>query len=156
MSPSRIPESKPAAELTIRSVSALVSQWYFLLDVHAAQEELRALLSSDHLEMRFPEATLTTLDQFAKWYDGVTHVFFDEVHDLQTVDIRLAGDNLTADITIVVRWLARRWKAPASKSEWLGFNAAQRWKVTLSSSSRPVITQYIVDSLSPIAGSAAL
>jgi hypothetical protein len=42
-------------------------------------------------------------------------------------------------------------KAPASKSEWLGFNAAQRWTVRFSASSKPVITRYIVDSLSPIA-----
>jgi hypothetical protein len=146
--------NKPS--LTEQSVRNLVFHWYRLLDMHAESAQLGALLSQDGLSMVFPEATLHSNAEFNTWYEGVVRVFFDEVHDLKELDIIVAADGLTAEVALIVRWLARRWKAPAAKSEWLGFDAIQRWSVGLSQTGHPAITKYIVDSLTPMAGSAAL
>jgi hypothetical protein len=142
--------------LTKQAVASFVAHWFFLLDVHAAVADVQALLSSEDLEMVFPEGTLQGLGAFGDWYKGVARIFFDEVHDLQKVDVTLSADGRSAEVKLVVRWLARRWKAPAPRSEWLGFNAFQRWTVTLSAAGRPIISRYIVESLSPIEGSAQL
>jgi hypothetical protein len=149
-------EQNPLPVLTKQAVASFVAHGFFLLDVHAAAADVQALLSSEDLEMVFPEATLKGLDAFNDWYNGVARIFFDEVHDLQTVDVTLSADGRSAEVKLVVRWLARRWKAPAPKSEWLGFNAVQRWIVTPSAAGRPVISRYVVESLNPIEGSAKL
>jgi hypothetical protein len=141
--------------LTEDEVRRLVFEWYHKLDVHAPLEEYRALLADDGLEMRFPEGTLHGFDGFQGWYDRVIRLFFDEAHDLRRLAVRPSGDE--ADVRLVVRWEARRWKPPEPRSEQLRFDAAQHWLVRRSTrTGRPVIVSYVVDSLTPLEGSAPL
>jgi hypothetical protein len=160
---------------TEADVRTLVYAWYRLLDVHAPMEQLLPLLGPDS-EMVFPEATLHGIGKFIQWYNGagndpglpgVVNIFFDEVHELKKVDIALQGTQpdskgvfdpakWRATAGIVVKWEAHRWKPPAAKSEYLGFDAWQRWILELSADGRPYIKQYIVDSLEPLQGSAKL
>jgi len=57
----------------------------------------------------------------------------------------------------VVNWQARRWNPPAPRSEWIGFDAYQRWEMIPSpASGRPVVVRYIVDELRPMPGSPPL
>jgi len=141
--------------LTEAEVRDLVVDWYKKLDVHAPLEEYRPLLADDGLEMRFPEGTSHGFAGFKAWYDRVTFIFFDEVHELQQLKITPSGDE--ANVQLVVRWEARRWNPPKPRSEQLRFDAAQRWVVRRSpQSGRPVILTYIVDSLTPLEGSPPL
>ncbi|HJZ60494.1 MAG TPA: nuclear transport factor 2 family protein [Gemmataceae bacterium] len=141
--------------LSEAEVRQLVVDWYRKLDVHAPVDEYRQLLADDGLEMRFPEATLHGFSAFRDWYERVVRIFFDEVHELKELRITPAGDQ--ADVQLVVRWEARRWKPPAAKSEQLRFDAAQSWRVRRSAQSgRPVVVIYIVDSLTPLEGSVPL
>lgn len=143
--------------LTKAEVKSLVDQWYFLLDVHANVQELLSLLDDSGLEMRLPETTLHNNDEFVSWYEGVIRIFFDEVHILQSLKITVYPGRPEADIDLVVKWLAKRWKAPAPRSEWLGFDVAQHWEVVRSSQTqKPVIRRYIVKALTPMEGSVAL
>lgn len=143
------------APLTESEVKQLVDDWYLKLDVHTPVEEFLPLLADETLEMQFPEGLLHGQDEFKTWYDGIIHTFFDEVHTMQVLDITPASDQ--ADIQLVVRWEAHRWRAPAPKSERLAFDAAQRWVVKRSpDTQKPVIVTYIVDSLTPLEGSASL
>jgi hypothetical protein len=143
------------APLTEEEVRQFVIDWYRKLDVHVPLEEVLPLLASDDLEMRFPEGTYHSLDEFKEWYRAVTHRFFDEVHELKALSISLEGDR--APLTLVVNWQAHIWNPPAAKSEWLGFDAAQTWVVKRSPvTQRPVIAFYGVDSLTPMEGSASL
>jgi hypothetical protein len=137
--------------LTESEVKQLVDDWYLKLDVHAPVSEVLPLLVGETLEMQLPETTLHGLDAFQSWYDRVIHTFFDEVHTMQTLDIKTNGDR--AEVQLVVRWEASRWNAPAPKSERLAFDAAQRWVVVRSpETQQPVIVTYIVDSLTPLPG----
>lgn len=139
------------ASLTESEVKQLVDDWYLKLDVHATVEELIPMLTNENLEMRLPEVTLRSLDEFKRWYEGIIHTFFDEVHTMQKLVINTASDR--ADIQLVVRWEASRWPAPAAKSQRLAFDAVQRWVVLRSpDSQKPIIGTYIVDSLTPLEG----
>ncbi len=143
------------APLTESEVKQLVNDWYLKLDVHAPVEEFLLMLADKTLEMQFPEGTVHGQDGFKTWYDRVTHTFFDEVHTMQALDITAASEQ--AEIQLVVRWDAHRWHPPAPKSEHLAFDAVQRWVVKRSpDTQKPMIVTYIVDSLTPLAGSASL
>lgn len=145
----------PSPPLTEAEVKAFVVDWYQKLDVHAPPAEVVPLVSTTDLEMRFPEATLTTQAEFHSWYDGVTRIFFDEVHELK--ELRISSQGNRADVQLVVYWQARRWNPPAAQSEQLAFDADQTWVVERSpETQQPVVTRYIVNALTPVGGSAAL
>ena len=141
--------------LTHLEVNELVYNWYKKLDVHAPVEEVAPLLASEGLEMRFPEATLRSIDEFKDWYKRVTHLFFDEVHNMKMLNIELDGETATAKL--VVNWQAHIWNPPDAKSKWLGFDAIQTWTVKRDSKTGgAVIATYTVDALDPMEGSASL
>ena len=141
--------------LTEACVREFVLNWYRELDVHAPVENLLSYLASDDLVIRLPETTLYSQDDFIKWYEGVIHKFFDEVHEMKTLDIQIQEEQ--ANVKLVVNWQAHIWNAPAPTSQWLGFDAAQRWVVKASpSTNQPMIVTYIVDALIPMSGSPEL
>jgi hypothetical protein len=84
----------------------------------------------------------------------VTHRFFDEIHELKSVDVTPTGPG-RADVRVVVNWQATIWDAPAPKSTWLGFDATQTWSVT-AEDGVPRIRTYVVEDLAPMPGSASL
>jgi len=147
------------------AVRVLAYEWYRKLDTHAPLQDYLALLADD-CRMVFPEATLTGKDSFSAWYQGgaqnlpgVINLFFDEKHEVKRLDVKLSGDKPSdwqADVLIVVKWEARRWTPPRPTSDYLGFDAWQRWTVRLSADGRPVVRDYIVDRLEKLQGSADL
>ena len=138
-------------------VKKLVDHWYFLLDMHANVGDVLPLLSHVDLEMQLPEATLRGYQEFISWYERVTRTFFDEIHIIQRCEITPSPDRSWAEVDIGVKWLAKRWRPPESKSEWLAFDASQRWVVIRSPhTQKPVIQTYTVNSLIPLEGSAEL
>jgi hypothetical protein len=160
------PQSAPAGPIEAE-IRALVYDWYRKLDVHAPVEEILPALAED-ATMVFPESTLRGLDAFKTWYQGgsaasalpgVINLFFDEKHELKRVDIAITGSGAAwrAEVGVVVRWEARRWKAPDAKSDYLGFDAWQRWAVVPSpKTGKPIIETYVVDALEPLQGSTPL
>jgi hypothetical protein len=149
--------------LTESEVQQFVHDWFRALDIHAPVNEVLTLLLDEGLEMRFPGISLYNHADFRRWYEGdegegirgVIQTFFDEVHTLKELSIKPSGAG--ADVELVVNWQARIWNSPEPKSQWLGFDAPQRWVVRRSSDTgRLVISQYIVDPLIPMPGSARL
>jgi hypothetical protein len=137
-----------SAPLTKQEVEKMVTDWYKALDVHKPQVEVEQYVSDGELEMVFPEATLRSLAEFEGWFQGVIRIFFDEVHTMQSLDVKLSPDGSQADVKLVVRW---------AKSERLKMDAYQTWVVKRSpTSGKPVITKYVVDELKPLPGSVPL
>lgn len=148
-----------AALPTHADVRALVYDWYRKLDVHAPVEEYLPLLADNGAKLVFPEATLEGKDGFVAWYQGgseklklpgVINLFFNEVHELKSLEVTISGDdseNWRADVLIVVKWEAHRWEAPKATSDYIAFDAFQRWTVRASHTGKPVIQEYIVDAL---------
>ena len=135
-------------------IEAFVADWYRKLDIHAPAEELVSLVA-DGVEMQFPEGAIRGVEEFRTWYEGVIRLFFDELHAVTRVGIDWQNDRYLLDV--VVNWQARRWRPPAPRSEWIGFDAYQRWELIASpASGRPVVVRYIVDELRPMPGSPPL
>lgn len=139
--------------LTKGAVEAFAAEWYRKLDEHVPAAELLAML--DDAEFVLPETSFRGNDAFARWYEGVIAIFFDEIHTLSSVDVERRDGRAVAGV--VVNWQARRWRAPAPRSEWIGFDAFQQWEMAPSpTTGAPVITRYVVNELRPMPGSPAL
>jgi hypothetical protein len=136
-------------------VQELAAEWYRKLDVHAPLVEVLPLLAEDGVEMKFPEASLRGLAEFEGWFERVIRIFFDEVHRLKEVTVKLNGD--TADVHVVVEWQASVWNPPAANSARIVLDADQTWIVKKSpKTGKAVIATYIVNSLNYHEGSAKL
>lgn len=152
------PQAKPLSQ---EEIEAFTAEWYRMLDEHVPANEITLMVADQGLEFVVPEATLRSRNEFGQWcvgggsHPGVFNLFFDEVHTLRRVAVSGSVDNPT--IEVVVNWQARRWRPPAPRSEWIGFDAYQRWKMIRSpETGRPVILRYIVDELRPMSGSKPL
>ncbi|HAO31535.1 MAG TPA: nuclear transport factor 2 family protein [Candidatus Competibacter sp.] len=146
--------SRVAGPFRREEIVAFVADWYHQLDVHAPADHLVALVD-ERVEMQFPEGTVRGAEQFRAWYEGVIRLFFDELHTVTRVGIDWQDGRCLLDV--VVNWQARRWRPPAPRSEWIGFDAYQRWEMTVSpNDGRPVVSRYIVDELRPMPGSPPL
>ena len=148
----------PPEIITESRIRELAEAWYQKLDEHVPMVELLPMLANENLEMRFPEGTVRGHAGFEGWYQRVIRLFFDEMHVVNEVTASISPDAPeSAEVNLVVNWQARRWNPPAAKSEWLGFDAYQRWVVEQTpQTGELVIRTYIVDELVPMEGSAAL
>jgi hypothetical protein len=141
--------------MTEQEIKDMSVDWYNKLDIHAPMVEVLPMLSTDKLEMKFPEATLTSLAEFEGWYQGVIRIFFDEVHVVRKNDVTFNDDG-TATVDIIVHWEASVWKPPARNSSRISLEAYQTWVVTSNAAGKPVVQFYSVDKLEYNEGSALL
>jgi len=155
------PGTGTEAPLTNEEIQAFAAEWYRKLDEHVPTDEIVPMVAERDLEFHLPEKVLRSRDDFRRWYagggdlPGVVNIFFDEQHVLSRVDASWLGDR--ARVVVVVNWQAHRWKPPAPRSQWIGFDAYQTWEMVRSASTgKPVIVRYVVDELRPMPGSPAL
>jgi hypothetical protein len=113
--------------ITEDQIRKFAAAWYYVLDIHAPIEEAYKLLADKDLNMQFPDGDIRDFASFKKWYDRVTNLFFDEVHNVQSVKPQIKGDE--ADVEVIVGWQASWFEAPAAKSKRTSMNAIQKWKV---------------------------
>jgi hypothetical protein len=113
--------------LTEENIKNFVAAWYYTLDIHAPIEAANALLADEGLVMSFPDGDIKDLASFKVWYDRVTHIFFDENHNVASVVSRINEDD--ADLDVVVAWQASWFEPPAAKSKRTAMDATQSWKV---------------------------
>jgi hypothetical protein len=137
--------SATTTALTEEQIRKFAVAWYYVLDVHAPIEEAYKLLADKDLNMQFPDGDIRDFAGFKKWYDRVTNLFFDEVHNVQSVKAKIEGN--AASVEVVVGWQASWFEPPAAKSKRTSMNAIQRWTVR-GSSKNPYgveIVSYMVD-----------
>ncbi len=135
--------------LTVFEVKVLVYEWFSKLDVHAPIEEILPMIADDGLEMRFPEATIRSHDDFRRVYNEWINSYFDEIHQLRELEIEISSDY--ADIKLIGYWQVHTWNSPSPRSELLAYNAIQSWILKRSpDTSKPIIVTYIVESLDPV------
>ena len=135
-------------------IEAFAADWYRRLDRHAPVEETAAMVAED-VEFHLPEGVVRGRDGFCAWYEGVIRLFFDEIHVLGEVAVTQRDGITRAAVT--VNWQARRWRPPAPRSEWIGFDAFQDWEVGRDpATGRILIRRYAVTTLRPMPGSPPL
>lgn len=146
-----------ATPLTEQEVRDLINDWYYKLDVHVPMVDLLPLLVSDGLTQKWPEVTVTDLAGFEEWYQRVIRTFFDEVHELQELNINITPDGEKADIKLIVFWSASAWKPGDRNSKKLMMDAHQTWEVVRSAQTgKPAIKTITVDKIVEREGSASL
>lgn len=123
--------SKGDRPITENQIKQFAAEWYRALDVHAPVEDCYRFLADKGLKMSFPDGDIRDFSSFKAWYDRVTHLFFDENHNIQSLKTAISGDEAVVDI--VVGWQASWFEPPAAKSKRLSMDATQRWTVRLSS-----------------------
>ena len=118
--------------LTLPEIKTFVDAWYLALDQHAPIEACNSMLADGDKGLRviFPDGDITDLASFKKWYDRVTNIFFDENHNVASVEAQINGDEATLDV--VVAWQASWWEPPSAKSKRTSMDATQRWTVRKS------------------------
>lgn len=141
--------NQPLNEADIR---AFVDAWYLALDQHAPTDQVGQLVSDD-VQMIFPEKTLHGKSDFLAWCiggtysdgeqaPGVYNIFFDENHNVVSVEAQVSGDR--AELDVVVAWQASMFIPPAAKSKRVSLDAIQKWTVKASDQSPygMVVTSY--------------
>ena len=125
--------NSPITEEQIRKFAAA---WFLAVDVHASTEECVKFLADSELRMIFPEKTLYGISDFKAWYaggtyldgtraPGVTNIYFDETHNLQSVQPQFTADQ--ANVRVVVGWQASWIEPPAARSKRLSMEFTQQW-----------------------------
>jgi hypothetical protein len=138
--------------LTEAEIRAFVDAWYLALDQHVPAD-LCGSLVSDEVQMIFPEKTLHSKSDFLAWYaggtysdgekaPGVINIFFDENHNVVSVESKISGD--VAELDVVVAWQASWFIPPAAKSRRVSLDAIQQWTVRASDQNQygMVVTSY--------------
>lgn len=126
--------------MTKEQIDAFVAAWYLALDQHAPIDQMARLVSDD-VQMIFPEKTLHGKSDFLAWCiggtysdgdqaPGVYNIFFDENHNVVSVEAQVSGDG--ADLDVVVAWQASLFIPPAAKSKRVSLDAIQKWTVKAS------------------------
>jgi hypothetical protein len=138
-----------------KATEALATRWYAALDTHEPTQTLVDMLDPSDLKMVFPEATLSGVEGFVGWYEGVIRIFFDEVHKVESVTLGAEANGRT-EAKVAVHWEASRWNAQAAKSDRILLTAYQNWDVTFTDSGDAKVAKYTVDRLEYLPGSAQL
>jgi hypothetical protein len=127
--------------ITEEQIKQFVAAWFRALDQHVPPQECARLVADKGLRMIFPEKTLIGAADFLAWYaggtysdgekaPGVINIFFDENHNVVSVESKISGDQ--ADLNIVVAWQASWFEPPSPKSKRVALDATQEWTVCRS------------------------
>jgi hypothetical protein len=127
------------------TIKQFVAAWYLALDNHAPADDIASFLTDD-VQMVFPEKTLPTLADAKAWYaggkytdgtdaPGVINIFFDENHNVVSVD-RVGGTDAEPELQVVVAWQASWFEKPATKAKRTSLDATQAWTLKKSTKNR--------------------
>lgn len=123
-------------------IDAFVKAWYLALDQHVPQEQIAAMAASD-VQMIFPEKTLHGVGDLIAWYaggtysdgeeaPGVINIFFDENHNVVSVEPTSDLSAESINLRVVVAWQASWFIPPNAKSTRTSMDATQDWTIQAS------------------------
>jgi hypothetical protein len=129
------------ARITEQQIKDFAAAWFRALDVHVPVEECTRFVAEADVEFVFPEKTCRGVGDFKAWYaggdysdgtsaPGVINIFFDETHNLQSVEAKISED--VAEVRVVVGWQASWFAPPAPKSNRTSLAATQQWRLRRS------------------------
>jgi hypothetical protein len=140
--------------LTQEKIEEFVAAWYVALDLHVPVQECLSF-ASDGVQMVFPEKTLHSINDLAAWYaggtysdgeaaPGVINIFFDEAHNVVSVEPLNDLSDEAVSLKVVVAWQASLFVAPEAKSRRVALDATQHWTIQRSDKNQygMVITSY--------------
>lgn len=117
-------------EITMEQARAFADAWFLALDEHVPIERAYSFLTDQGLNVQFPDGDIRDYSSFKRWYDRVTHLFFDEIHSVHSVDGTFSADR--AEVRVVVGWQASWIEPPAARSKRTSMDATQDWTLRRS------------------------
>ena len=142
---------QPPPPLDEAMVKNLILTWYSGTNDHRPVADLLAMLADD-VEMRYPNRAepFTGKEAFKAWYADVLVKFFDEIHHVESCEIKADGNSATA--IVVVRWERRTWESGTAKSSYTASLSRQRFEFSRDpATGRVVIRKKIVETFDPTA-----
>jgi hypothetical protein len=123
------------------AIKSFVYHVFALYDKHEDVSKFLPLLSDDDLEMRFPETTLRSKEDFKKWYAGIGDSIQSNTHQLEKLDVKILG-NGKYEVDLIVLW-----QALTKENEYIKFRAHQIWLLrdAEEDSPWPQIVHYVVE-----------
>ena len=121
--------------------------WYAGTNDHKPVEQLLKYLADD-VQMYYPDSPkpITGKEAFVAWYANALVHYFDETHQIESIDIRIEGRKAT--VAVVVRWECRMWAPGDAKSSYQAFLSHQRVEFEKSAADgRLLMTKKFVDAL---------
>lgn len=118
--------------LTDAMVRNVVLTWYSSTNEHRPVGDFENMLAED-VQMKYPNQPelITGRAGFRDWYAGVLKLYFDETHEVEAWDVKIAGN--LATVVVVVRWECRSWPEGAARSKYEAFLSRQRFEIERSS-----------------------
>jgi hypothetical protein len=123
------------------AIKSFVYHVFALYDKHEDVSKFLALLSDGGLEMRFPETTLRSKEDFKKWYAGIGDSIQSNTHQLEKLGVKILG-NGKYEVDLIVLW-----QALTKENEYIKFRAHQIWLLrdAEEDSPWPQIVHYVVE-----------
>lgn len=123
------------------AIKSFVYHVFALYDKHEDVSKFLPLLSDDGLEMRFPETTLRSKEDFKKWYAGIGDNIQSNTHQLEKLDAKILG-NGKYEVDLIVLW-----QALTKENRYIKFRAHQTWLLrdVKEDSPWPQIVRYVVE-----------
>lgn len=109
------------SRFTENDIKSVVYHLFALYDKHADVEQLLPLFADQGLEMRLPETTLRSHDDFKHWYAGIGETLRSNRHRVERVDVALLGSGRYAVEVVVL------WQAVTQDNRFVSFRAQQHW-----------------------------
>ena len=117
-------------------VYGFVYHWFSLFDRNAPVAEFLEHIPTNRFKMVFPEATLTSREDFKRWYKGIQTNIKNASHEIVQLNINEEKGQYLIELVVL-------WRATTFKGESLSFDALQTWKIELRDG-RPFIHEYFV------------
>jgi hypothetical protein len=131
----------PDVMVGLNDVKSFVYAWFALFDRNAPLSEFLPHLAQRGLVMEFPEATLHSRDDFARWYAGILRDIRKASHEIEKVDVALSAPGEWKIEVIVV------WHATTAAEKELALRVRQTWRVQGRYRDHLVIAEYHVSVL---------
>jgi hypothetical protein len=123
------------------AIKSFVYHVFALYDKHEDVSKFLPLLSDDDLEMRFPETTLRSKEDFKKWYAGIGDNIQSNTHQLEKLDATIL-ENGKYEVDLIVLW-----QTLTKDNRCIKFRAHQTWLLrdAKEDSAWPQIVRYVVE-----------
>lgn len=104
-------------------VNKIVVDYYKLLDSRAPVEQLQDFFSKDGFEINKGDLIISSLDEYANWYNENKSNFFDCKHNVERLDAIQLDDNICQ----AVIWM--NYKAKTKNYEKVVINGIVKWNM---------------------------
>lgn len=120
-------------------IKSFIYQVFGMFDRHPDVNQLLLMFADEDLDMRVPEGTIKSHDDFKKWYAGVGARFQSNIHAIDKIEISIPskGDYRASFIV--------NWQAMGRDGKYVSLKFRQTWRIADGGGYWPRIVSYVVE-----------